>query len=157
MCFKGFPQLGKLSYNLKVVPCSWNKQNLSKLRCFIVCYVFLSFFQYTPDMEVYKFVTLSIFSLCLVEKSRTDRTISCSSEIQVVETGVAGKLLIILFMFESSLLLYSVYSPVELSRETPLVGRGIYYSLCHISVIVQRLYVDLLRIVQLAPPSPAIF
>lgn len=57
---------------------------------------------HTPDMEFNKFVTLWIFSLCLVEKCWTDRTSSSTPEIQVVENGVSGKLLIILIMCENS-------------------------------------------------------
>lgn len=73
-------------------------------------------------MELNKFVTLWIFSLCLAEKCWTDKTSPCSPEIQVVENEVSGKLLIILVMCERSLHLCFVYSPVEFSDEAPLVG-----------------------------------
>lgn len=71
----------------------------------------LSYFQYTPDMELNKFVTLWILFLCLVEKCWTDRSSTCSPEIQAVENAVSGKLLsskllIILIMCENNLLLY---------------------------------------------------
>lgn len=123
-----------MSYDLKVsvVACCHSKRRLiSLVKTSSVCYggikgFFLSSFQYTPDMEFNKFVTLWIFSLCLVEKCWTDRTGSCSPEIQAVENGVSngvsGRFLIILIMCENSLLLYFVYSPVEF-REAPLVGR----------------------------------
>lgn len=87
----------------------------------------LSYFQYTPDMELNKFVTLWILFLCLVEKCWTDRSSTRSPEIQVVENAVSGKLsyklLIILIMCENNLLLYLVYPPVAFSREAPLFGR----------------------------------
>ncbi|XP_056905418.1 stromal interaction molecule 1a isoform X2 [Takifugu flavidus] len=40
-------------------------------------------------MELNKFMTLWIFSLCLVDKSRTDKTSSSSPEIQVAGNGVS--------------------------------------------------------------------
>lgn len=49
-------------------------------------------------MELNKFVTLWIFSLCLVDKSWTDRTNSSSPEIQVAVNGVSGELLIFLVL-----------------------------------------------------------
>lgn len=68
-------------------------------------------------MELNQFVTLWIFSLCLVDKSRTDRTSSSSPEIQAVGNGVSGELLIIFLFFWccESLLLYLVHPPVEFS------------------------------------------
>lgn len=79
-------------------------------------------------MELNKFVTLWILFLCLVEKCWTDRSSTCSPEIQAVENAVSGKLLsckllIILIMCENNLLLYLVYPPVAFSREAPLFGR----------------------------------
>lgn len=104
-------------------------------------------------MEFNKFMTLWIFSLCLVEKSWTERTGSSNSEIQVGENGVSGKILIILLMCENRLLLYFVYAPVDFSREKRTAcWLGMYSCSCHISVMVQALYVALLRIGQLALP-----
>lgn len=82
-------------------------------------------------MELNKFVTLWIFSLCLVDKSRTDRTSSSSPEIEVVGNGVSGEILIFFFFWScESLLLYLVHPPVELSTGAPGLGRE---CLCHIS------------------------
>lgn len=114
-----------MSYELKVsvVASCHSKWRLISLYRFVIVllrvffFLFLSSLQYTPDMDFNKFVTLWIFSLCLVEKCWTDRTSSGSPEIQVVETGVSGKLLIILVLCENSLLLYFIYSPVEFSGD----------------------------------------
>lgn len=116
---------------VSVVACRNNKQRFNQLskmydgRGIEAC---LSSFQFTPDMDFNKFVTLWIFSLCLVEKSRTDRTSSSSPEIQVVENGVSGKLLIILALCEYTVVFCS--STMSLAEKHHCFGRE---CLCHIS------------------------
>lgn len=105
-----FPHLGNRSHDLKVsVVVCWNneykvfhcsKKAMVCYDCGIKAFLFSSF-QYTPNMDFNKFMTLWIFSLCLVEKSWTQRTSSSNSEIQVVENAVSGKIMIILLMCET--------------------------------------------------------
>lgn len=106
-------------------------------------------FQCTPVMEFNKFVTLWIFCLCLVGESWSEKPSSSTADSQVVENGVSGESLNVAFQLLQHL--YVLFLSTCWAQQTHTEERQwVYNCTCHIFVIVQALYVAMLRIVQLA-------